>query len=156
MSYEQYDHEIVLRYGVQVVGWPSSIPFTSPSKIFSVTDLITLRDAWRAKTCRWVRLSPIELTKFKKEVEAKEAAAGGKKLRKKRSDAGKKRKRSQAGKGKGGEENDQELDEDEEGDEGEEEDEEEEEDEDEDLSPHRLKKPRTYKSKEFISESDEE
>ncbi len=140
MSYEQYDCEIVLRYGVQVVGWPSGIPFTNPSKILSVTDLITLRDVWHAKICRWVRLSSLEMTRFKKELEAREMA-GGKKVRKKRSDAGKKRTRGRATKEKVGE-----------GEEGEEEDDNDDNKEDEDLSP---KRRWTYKSKEVISESDE-
>lgn len=55
MSYEQYDYNVVLKYSIKVVGWPPDIPFCCPSKIYSVTDLITLRDAWCSKSCRFVK-----------------------------------------------------------------------------------------------------
>ena len=134
MSYENYDYDIIAKHGVRIEGWPDAVPFQNPSRIFSVTDLITVRDAWRAKTCRWAKMSCGDLTKFKKELEAKEAAGKGKKARKKRSDAGQKRKRAKTR----GDEDNEEEDEEEPGEEGDEE--------EEHRQPSRTRRRLAYKS----------
>ena len=94
MSYENYERLVVLRYGVKLEGWPEGIPFHSPSKVLNSPDLKKLRDALLAKTCRWVRLERAQIKALEADLQQREADGSiPKKVRKKRSDAGKKRKK---------------------------------------------------------------
>ena len=87
MNYNQYDYQIVLRYGVCLLGWPKDLEFKGPSKMHNVTDLQMLHDALQAKTCRWVELSQQELQDFEADVKKPEADGTlRKKERKQRSD----------------------------------------------------------------------
>ena len=98
MNYDQYNYQIVLRYGVRLLGWPKDLEFKSPSRMHNVTDLHTLRNALQAKTCRWVKLSRQELKDFEADVKRREADGTlKKKERKQRSDRGKRRRGSEEG-----------------------------------------------------------
>ena len=93
MNYDQYDYQIVRRWGVRLVGWPRDLDFKSPSKMHNVSDLQTLRDALQAKTCRWIKLNHQEQQEFEQDIKRREAEGSlKKKERKKRSDSGKQRK----------------------------------------------------------------
>lgn len=94
MNYEQYEYKIVLLHGVELRGWPKDLKFQSPSKIMNVPDLMKLRDALLAKTCRWVKLNREEMEEYQKKISRLEAEGVlVKKKRKGRADAGMKRKR---------------------------------------------------------------
>ncbi|KAH7905210.1 hypothetical protein BJ138DRAFT_1018023 [Hygrophoropsis aurantiaca] len=57
MNYDNYDTAIVKNLHVKLVGWPKEVPFSSPSKIYTVGDMRTLRDALKYGDCHWVTLS---------------------------------------------------------------------------------------------------
>lgn len=62
MNYNNYEHSIVERYGVELVGWPSDLlPIRNPSTIGGRERVQCLLDALDAHPCCWVELSPEEL-----------------------------------------------------------------------------------------------
>ncbi|KAF9242896.1 hypothetical protein BU15DRAFT_43446 [Melanogaster broomeanus] len=94
MNYINYDAGIVQAYNVQLVNWPEKVKFGNPSTIGTVTEIHALRDALKAGTCTWKKLTRRELDAHSTEV-TNHVAVGDvvKKTRKKRSDAGVPRKR---------------------------------------------------------------
>jgi hypothetical protein len=99
MNYSHYQEQVIFRYGVDYVGWPiGAPPFMNPSNMSSAAvPLEILRDALKAGTCRFVKLTPEEL-KEKKAVFRQRIEAGDVQplRRKQRKDAGKQRKKNSA------------------------------------------------------------
>ncbi|KAJ7041291.1 hypothetical protein C8F04DRAFT_898607, partial [Mycena alexandri] len=108
MEYLHYEESIVLRYGVQLIGWtPGRVkddksptgwidgPIRNISDLSSsLPVLTTLRDALKSGDCKWVKLTQEERKERQRQWDEKVAA--GKvvpRARKQRSDVGKKRKR---------------------------------------------------------------
>ncbi|KAI0349009.1 hypothetical protein OH77DRAFT_1515077 [Trametes cingulata] len=96
MNYVHFTRDVQLKYGITMEGWTHS-QWANPSELSnSIPPLKELRDTLKAGTCRFVRLTPDQLSAIQKEYE--EQIKGGNNARKKRSDAGKPRKkRSDAG-----------------------------------------------------------
>lgn len=100
MSYIKYEVEIVTSHKVELVGWPPSIQFASPSVIGTIADLRTLRSALRAGECKWIAQTQTQQIAYAEKLAAR--VAGGESLvrkRKEQSDKGKKKcgkKRKQA------------------------------------------------------------
>ncbi|KAJ7623121.1 hypothetical protein DFH06DRAFT_965182, partial [Mycena polygramma] len=92
MDYVYNEESIVLKYGVQLIGW-SCKRFVNPSELSSsVSVLTTVRDALRDGDCKWVKLTPTERKECK--AQWKEDIAAGRvtaRVRNPRSDIGKKR-----------------------------------------------------------------
>ncbi|HEV7736465.1 MAG TPA: hypothetical protein VGO47_03720 [Chlamydiales bacterium] len=69
---DQYDDRIVMKYGVELDGWPFP-KFRNPSDISSLADLNTLDKALEGGSCKWVQLSNEQYEKrqvvLEKEVE---------------------------------------------------------------------------------------
>ncbi|KAI6139514.1 hypothetical protein BKA82DRAFT_4517618 [Pisolithus tinctorius] len=89
------------KYGIELLGWPESVPFQSPRATTNAEHLHTLRDVLKAGTCRWAYMSTqqrMQHTDRLKERRIAGEAVG--KPRKKRSDAGRKCRRTAPGKGK--------------------------------------------------------
>ncbi|KAI0038699.1 hypothetical protein FA95DRAFT_1613183 [Auriscalpium vulgare] len=98
MAYDDYDTNVVERYGCKLVGWTLK-EFKSPSDIGAVVALRELRDALKSGTCKWVRLTKHE--KAAHNLMLKERKTAGqvpeKKKRKERSDKGKTRPHTRKG-----------------------------------------------------------
>jgi hypothetical protein len=99
MSYLKYEHNIITKYKVKLVGWPLTIKFASPSEIGTVDEIHRLCQALKVGDCKWIaqmwRQQQAHL-----EMPAMWEAAGesvGKK-RKQRSDKGKTRRKTAGGK----------------------------------------------------------
>jgi hypothetical protein len=92
MSYIKYERDIVSKYKVKLVGWPSTIKFASPSEIGTVDDIRNLRQVLKIGECKWVVLTRRQVTAHEEIIAAKVASGEivGKK-RKERSDKGKTR-----------------------------------------------------------------
>ncbi|KAJ7087533.1 hypothetical protein B0H15DRAFT_949910 [Mycena belliarum] len=94
MQYMFYTEDIVLRFGVVLIGWTAE-KFCNPSELSSsVAVLTTLRDAIKSGACKWVKLTATELKERKAQWKAD--VASGKVLarsRNPRSDLGVKRPR---------------------------------------------------------------
>lgn len=92
MSYIKYEHDIMLKLGVKLVGWPPGVPFASPSTIGTVGDVRVLREALKCGECHWVTLSRREREDHtaKLTAAAREGDPTARK-RKQRSDKGTKR-----------------------------------------------------------------
>ena len=100
MSYDRYEEDIVLRYGIVLQGWTYEKILNPSLMSSSLPPLMVLRDALIAGTCKFVKLTATErkerevtyMAKIKSgEIEARKC--------KQRSDAGtrkKKRARSEA------------------------------------------------------------
>jgi len=58
MVYTNFETSIKEKHGIDIKGWPESVPFTSPYKIGTVDEIRSLRDALRNGTCHWVKLTP--------------------------------------------------------------------------------------------------
>ncbi|KAJ7889568.1 hypothetical protein B0H14DRAFT_2275383, partial [Mycena olivaceomarginata] len=57
MEYLHYEESIVLRFGVELVGWTAD-KFVNPSELSSsLGALTTLRNALKNDECKWVKLS---------------------------------------------------------------------------------------------------
>ncbi|KIM39046.1 hypothetical protein M413DRAFT_67836 [Hebeloma cylindrosporum] len=93
MSYDHYDHDIVSRHGVKLLGWPPGLPRISPSKIHTVEQIRSLRDALKVGDCIWTKLSPRQREHHTNALADKIAADPtlAKPRRKIRSDKGKKK-----------------------------------------------------------------
>jgi hypothetical protein len=92
MQYEDYQRGIVLKHGVELIGWTAD-QFVNPSQLSSALGpLRTLRDALISGTCKFQKLSPEERAERQKLYEAKVVSGEIQpKQRKTRKDAGKKR-----------------------------------------------------------------
>ncbi|KAH7918001.1 hypothetical protein BV22DRAFT_1025317, partial [Leucogyrophana mollusca] len=100
MNYDNYETKIMQNLKVKLVGWPSDVPFTSPSKINTVTEVRKLRDALKDGTCHWVAMSAADIEEHAKSLATRlaEGVTVGK-ARAPRADRGKPRgKRSAGGK----------------------------------------------------------
>ncbi|KAJ6455347.1 hypothetical protein C8R45DRAFT_1187918, partial [Mycena sanguinolenta] len=96
MDYIYFEESIVLKYGIDIVGWTCS-RFVNPSDLSSsLSVLTTLRDAIRDGVCKFVKLTPAE-RKARREKWDADVAAGTviPRSRATRSDAGVKRKASE-------------------------------------------------------------
>ena len=56
MNYINYKMSIVLKYHVQLVGWPSEIPFINPHQVTTIAIAKSLLDSLTVSTCKWVIL----------------------------------------------------------------------------------------------------
>ncbi|KIN96911.1 hypothetical protein M404DRAFT_161846 [Pisolithus tinctorius Marx 270] len=93
MNYLNYEHSIILAYGVKLVGWPTDVKFVNPSSIGIISEVIRLRDALRSGTCFWKKLSKRERQEFSAQWESRVIAGEAVlKSHKKRADAGVSRK----------------------------------------------------------------
>ncbi|KAF8163958.1 hypothetical protein BJ912DRAFT_864500 [Pholiota molesta] len=95
MQYANYEEAIVLKYGIELVGWTHE-KFCNPSELSSsLGPLRTLLDALNDHSCKFVKLSPLE--RRDREIKYRANVASGAivaKQRKTRKDAGTKRKSS--------------------------------------------------------------
>ncbi len=93
MQYANYEEAIVLKYGIEMVGWTHE-KFCNPSELSnSLEPLRTLLEALNTQTCKFARLSPAE--RRAREAKYKADVASGAiqvKKRKTRKDVGSKRK----------------------------------------------------------------
>ncbi|KAJ7756081.1 hypothetical protein DFH07DRAFT_773274 [Mycena maculata] len=122
MDYVNYRSEIMHKFGVELAGWPSDIPFGRPVKL-TADEGREIRDGLRSGGIRWV-----VMTKSQRKELAEEMEGEGGRRRKMRADKGKARK----GKGSDSEDEDSDGEDNEDEDGGEEEDkDDDEEDEDE-------------------------
>jgi hypothetical protein len=96
MSYLKYEHDIITKYKVELLGWPITIKFTSPSEIGTIDEIRRLRQAF--KDCKWV-VQTRRQQQAHLEMLAARAVAGEPvvKKRKQRLDKGKTRKKKTAG-----------------------------------------------------------
>ncbi|KAJ6463585.1 hypothetical protein DFH09DRAFT_1347256 [Mycena vulgaris] len=95
MQYTNYEEGIVHRYGVKLVGWTFEGPFISPSEMStSLPALQKLYDALKDDSCRFEKLSPVQLAE-RIAVHRADIAAGAvaPRVRQPRSDIGTKRPR---------------------------------------------------------------
>ncbi|KAJ7301443.1 hypothetical protein DFH08DRAFT_619753, partial [Mycena albidolilacea] len=92
MNYERYIKAVVLGYGCELVGWPKTVNFVSPTNITNIDDMTALRDALKDGTCRWKSINEEERKKWRAEYERQvEEGEIVEKGRRHRSDAGGKR-----------------------------------------------------------------
>lgn len=93
MNYTNYETAIVATYGVRLVGWPSSVPFTNPSNIGTVWEIRQLRDDLRSGACHWKKLTKNQREEHANTLnERRQTGEQVKRPRKRRSDAGRSRK----------------------------------------------------------------
>jgi len=74
MNYRNYETSIVGAWGVRLIGWPTGIPFVSPSHLGMVLELRKIRDALKSKFCKWEALSASELQAHEANLQARQAA----------------------------------------------------------------------------------
>lgn len=94
MQYLYYEEDIVIKEGVDLIGWTQD-RFVNPSELSSSVSVLTeLRDVLKDGTCKWVKLTAVE-RKARKAAWVTAVAAGKviQRVRSARSDIGKKRKR---------------------------------------------------------------
>jgi hypothetical protein len=60
MNYENYECKIVEHLGVKLVGWPLHGRVCQPGTL-SIEDAIILRKALADKSCKWVRLTDVQV-----------------------------------------------------------------------------------------------
>ncbi|KAI6154664.1 hypothetical protein BKA82DRAFT_4382535 [Pisolithus tinctorius] len=101
INFVNFEVAIKEKYGIELLGWPESVPFQSPRATTNAEHLRTLRDALKAGTCRWAYMSMQQRMQHADRLKERRIAgeAVGK-PRKKRSDAGRKCRRTAPGKGK--------------------------------------------------------
>jgi hypothetical protein len=89
INYTNFGTAIKEKLGIDLRGWPESIPFQSPTSINDHTALLKLRDALKDGSCHWFRMSPRQREDYSAHLAArrKKGEVIGK-PRKKRSDAG--------------------------------------------------------------------
>ena len=67
MQYDKYEKLIVVERGVELVNWPTDIPFVNASEITTIHTLCRLMTALTLddseKHCRWINLSEEEWEK---------------------------------------------------------------------------------------------
>ncbi|KAJ3564062.1 hypothetical protein NP233_g8540 [Leucocoprinus birnbaumii] len=69
MAYSRYDVEIRLAHCVELQGWPTGVPFTSPSSISSKGHIMLLHDALRDGDCVWASMSTQAVADLKKHLQ---------------------------------------------------------------------------------------
>ena len=93
MNYINYKTAIVQKYHVQLVGWPSDIPFVNPHQLTNTAAANSLKTSLTVSTCKWVIMSKRQQKDYAATLVAD--AEGGQvvgRKRKVRSDKGRKRK----------------------------------------------------------------
>ena len=91
MNYVNYDIAIVEKHKVELVGWPTRIPFANPSAIGTIGDIRTLRGALTAGECKWIVQSKRQQGVHAAMLKTKRDSGVVVGKRKQRSDKGKKR-----------------------------------------------------------------
>jgi hypothetical protein len=101
MSYVNYERDIITKYKIKLIGWPTAVKFASPSEIGTVDDIRLLRQALKVGDCKWMVLTRRQQQAHIETLAARVAAGEvvGKK-RKQRSDKGKTRKKSSKARGR--------------------------------------------------------
>jgi hypothetical protein len=56
MNYENYERQIVERFGVVLIGWPLGGSICQPGKL-PIDDATILRNALAREECKWVKLT---------------------------------------------------------------------------------------------------
>ena len=56
MSYINWECNIVMRYNIKLIGWPTPVKFTSPSEIGTVDYIHLLCQAFEVRDCKWMVL----------------------------------------------------------------------------------------------------
>jgi hypothetical protein len=105
MSYRNYEHDIITKYKVKLIGWPPAVQFANPSEIRTVDNIRKLREALKVGDCKWIVQTRRQQQEHIEMLAARVAAGEsvGKK-RKQRSDKGKSRQKKDVRKdGKAGE-----------------------------------------------------
>ena len=80
---------LVEKHKAKIAGWPSTVPFGSPSLITSIPLMHTLYDAWSSGTACWVTLTAKQLVTFLADTKSR-LGHQPVKVRKQRSDKNKK------------------------------------------------------------------
>ncbi|TFK61888.1 hypothetical protein BDN72DRAFT_863267 [Pluteus cervinus] len=75
MNYDNYERRIVETYSIALVGWPFD-RITNPGSINAQAEVALLACALDAKKCKWVKLSPKELSARKKKNQARQVRHG--------------------------------------------------------------------------------
>ena len=57
MNFVNYKTSIVQKYHVQLLGWPSAIPFINPHQLTAVAPARSLLKALTVSICKWVAMS---------------------------------------------------------------------------------------------------
>ncbi|KAJ7849680.1 hypothetical protein B0H14DRAFT_3452382 [Mycena olivaceomarginata] len=97
MSYANFDTLIKLAWKVKLIGWPDDIPFVKPSDLGSSDCVRRICSMVRSSQIHWVYLKLDEITELKADIERRRAAGTLHKVRKQRTDKGKKRKSTTGG-----------------------------------------------------------
>ena len=92
MNYVNYKTAIVHKYHVQLLGWPSNLPFVNPHQLTTSAAASTLQNALTVSTCKWVVMSKRQRQEHTAALAADLQGGQVGKKRKPRSDKGKKRK----------------------------------------------------------------
>lgn len=92
MNYLNYKTSIVQKYHVQLLGWPSDIPFVNPHQLTTIAAARSLQNSLTVSTCKWVVMSKRQQNEHTviMAADVERGRAVGRK-RKVRSDKGKKR-----------------------------------------------------------------
>ncbi|KAH7905913.1 hypothetical protein BJ138DRAFT_1017035 [Hygrophoropsis aurantiaca] len=92
MNYDNYETAIMNTLHVKLIGWPADVPFRTPWKIHTVSEMRRLRDALKFGECYWVAMSAREAAEHSKSLTTRRQAGETiGKPRAPRSDRGKKR-----------------------------------------------------------------
>ncbi|KAJ7080161.1 hypothetical protein B0H15DRAFT_765531, partial [Mycena belliarum] len=94
MSYSRYLVDIVQLFKVQLMGWPTEIPFVNPSQLGTIDRVRRIADGLRNGQIYWVQLQPDEVADVDAEVQRRRNSGTLSKPRKPHNDAGKKRRRN--------------------------------------------------------------
>ncbi|EMD35107.1 hypothetical protein CERSUDRAFT_97023 [Gelatoporia subvermispora B] len=90
MNYITFERDIVLRYSIDLKGWPLE-KFVNPSELStSIPPLLSLKEALDNGTCHFVKLNAVQLAEREEKYRAA-LESGTEQPRKKRKDAGKSR-----------------------------------------------------------------
>ncbi|CAK5263329.1 unnamed protein product [Mycena citricolor] len=95
MSYKNYDVDIRARFHISLSGWPSDIPFATPSTIGQTIDLRRIWESIESGHMRWACMSKDEIEDLNQEL-GERRKSGPLKHRATRSDKNKKHKPSKA------------------------------------------------------------
>jgi hypothetical protein len=60
MNYNNYERQIVEKYGIALIGWPEGL-VRNPSKLGGRPELESLLNDLRSEKCKWVKLTDEEL-----------------------------------------------------------------------------------------------
>jgi hypothetical protein len=95
MNYVNYRTSIQQKHHVELLGWPTDIPFANPHQITTVAIARKLQNVLSVATCKWVVMTKRQVKEHNLQLmqNIEEGVIVGKK-RKERSDKGRKRKHS--------------------------------------------------------------